>query len=246
MSWDLVAVVLGCLVCAAGCATGPWAIARLPPPEPEAGEPDAGKEGAADDAASPPAYADLAARPRLAAKLAVAGAVVGAAVGWQVGWQPVLAAWVYLGGVGVVLGYLDAQTRLLPTRVIAPSYAVLVLLLVAAAAGAGDWHDLARAGLGWLAMGGFYFVMWFVYPKGLGYGDVRLSGLLALSLGYLGWGELVTGLYSGFLLGAIGGGLLALVRIVDRRRYPFGPFMLLGALAGLVWGQPFADWYLSR
>ena len=55
--------------------------------------------------------------------------------------------------------------------------------------------------LGWLVMGGFYFVMWRLGPPGLGYGDVRLSGLLALCLGFLGWGPLLTGLYSGFLLG---------------------------------------------
>ncbi|MGH9115356.1 MAG: prepilin peptidase [Acidimicrobiales bacterium] len=193
-----------------------------------------------------PTYAELAARRGLGAKLAAAGAATGGIVGWQIGWQPVLGAWLVLVVVGVVLGYIDAQTRLLPTQIIAPSYALIAILLVLAAAVDSDWSRLWHAVIGWGVMGGFYFLMWFIYPKGLGYGDVRLSGLLGPCLAYLGWGELATGLYAGFLLGGVGGGLLALLRVVDRKRYPFGPFMLLGALAGLIWGGPFADWYTGH
>ena len=65
----------------------------------------------------------------------------------------------------------------------------------------GDTDDLVRAGLGWLTAGGFYYVMWWIYPRGMGYGDVRLSGLLGIALGYLGWPEFVVGMYSGFLVG---------------------------------------------
>jgi leader peptidase (prepilin peptidase)/N-methyltransferase len=167
-------------------------------------------------------------------------------VGWQLGLEPVLAAWIILGGTGVVLGYVDAQTRLLPTRIIAPCYGALVVTLALAAALDDEPVDqVLQTALGWFVFGGFYLVLHLVYPKGLGYGDVRLSGLLGLGLGYLGWPELLVGLYAGFLLGAVGGGLLSVLKIVDRKRYPFGPFMLLGALVGLVWGQPFGDWYTS-
>ena len=230
---DALVALLSAAVVAGLCAFGPMLIGRLPEPRLDT------------DAAEKIAYTELAARPRLAAKLAAVGALVGAAVGWTIGDEPVLFAWIFLGAVGTVLGYIDAQTRLLPTRIIAPSYAVLVALLLLAAGLDGSTGDLVRAGLGWLAFGGFYFAMWFIYPKGLGYGDVRLSGLLGLGLGYLGWGPVLVGMYAGFLLGGIGGALLALARIVDRKRYPFGPFMLLGALVGLAWGAAFADWYTT-
>jgi leader peptidase (prepilin peptidase)/N-methyltransferase len=52
-------------------------------------------------------------------------------------------------------------------------------------------------------------------------------------------------MYAGFLLGAIGGGVLAVAGLVDRKRYPFGPFMLLGALVGLLWGSALGDWYTA-
>jgi leader peptidase (prepilin peptidase)/N-methyltransferase len=70
--------------------------------------------------------------------------------------------------------------------------------------------------------------MWFIMP-GIGYGDVRLSGLLGLALGWLGWSELVVGVFAGAFLGGFGGALLALFRIVPRGRNPFGPHMLAGA-----------------
>jgi leader peptidase (prepilin peptidase)/N-methyltransferase len=118
----------------------------------------------------------------------------------------------------------------------------LVLLAVAVSIER-DLDPALRSVYGWLAFGGFYLLLWFVYPRGLGYGDVRLSGLLGLALGYLGWGQVLTGMYAGFLIGGVGGGLLAAFRLFDRKHFPFGPFMLVGALVGLVWGQAFADWY---
>lgn len=228
------------LVCVSAALTallsglGPRVIARLPEPVAETGT------------AEKVPYAQLASRPRLALQLAAAGAVVGTLVGWRLGDQAALAAWIYLGGVGVVLAYVDACTRLLPTRVVAPSYGVVCVLVCVAAAIDADPQRLLRAAFGWLAIGGFYFLLWFVYPRGMGYGDVRLSGLLGIALGYLGWAPLVTGLYAGFLLGAVGGGLLAVLSANKRRPFPFGPFMLLGSLVGVTFGSTLGGWYTSR
>jgi leader peptidase (prepilin peptidase)/N-methyltransferase len=227
-------VVVGSTLTASLCVAGVGVIRRLPEPL-----------LAADSAHKVP-YVDIAAKQGLAVALAATGALVGAVVGWRVGWDPILACWIYVGGVGIVLAYVDAQTRLLPTRVIAPSYVIVIALIGVAAVVTSNGHRLVGSALGWLAMGGFYFVLWFVYPRGLGYGDVRLSGLLGLALGYVGWSAVVTGMYAGFLLGGVGGVVLTVLRIVNRRRFAFGPFMLLGSLVGLGWGHAFADWYTSR
>jgi leader peptidase (prepilin peptidase) / N-methyltransferase len=227
-------VVLSSVLTAALAVGGVEVVRRLPEPLLES------------DSADKPLYADIAARPGLRPVLGVVGAVVGATVGWRVGWEPILVCWIYLGAVGTVLAYVDALTRLLPTRLIAPSYGIVLGLVCLAALLAQTGHRLVGAGLGWLVMGGFYFLLWFVYPRGLGYGDVRLAGLLGLPLGYVGWGAVVTSMYAGFVLGAAGGLLLSVVRVVDRRRFAFGPFMLLGSLVGLGWGEALADWYTSR
>ena len=68
------------------------------------------------------------------------------------------------------------------------------------------------------------------------FGDVRLAGLLGIGLGWVGWGPLLVGVYAGFLIGGLGGGLLSLLRVVERKGFPFGPFMLVGAVVGLLWG----------
>jgi leader peptidase (prepilin peptidase)/N-methyltransferase len=231
---DSTAIAVWAVVTGGLAALGPLVIRRLPEPILES------------DAADKIPYAELGRRPGLSWKLGAAGAVAGAAIGWRLGYEPIAWAWVYLAAVGVVLGYIDSQTRLLPTRLIVPSYVIVTALVIAASA-ADDFvrDDLVRAGLGLIVMGGFYRLMYAIYPAGMGFGDVRLSGVLGIALGYLGWGALLTGMYAGFLLGGVGGGLLAVFHVADRRRYPFGPFMLLGALVGLLWGQAIGDWYSS-
>jgi leader peptidase (prepilin peptidase)/N-methyltransferase len=235
VSSDLLAAALTAVVGAVAGVLAPRVIGWLREPELEAPGPPR------------PSLQELARTPHLMPRLALVGAAAGALVGWRVGWTPILGAWAYLTAVCLVLGYVDARTRLLPTQLIAPSYAVVAALVVAAALADESVDGLRGAVLGWLVMGGFYFVMWRVGPPGLGYGDVRLSGLLALCLGYLGWGPLLTGLYSGFLLGgATSAALIVARRVTLKTSIPFGPFMMLGALVGLVWGGALGSWYTSR
>jgi leader peptidase (prepilin peptidase)/N-methyltransferase len=254
MSADTWSLAPGLVMAVVGGVLGwyvPALIARIPEPQPEPGPPfrEVGSAGepeaeSVEELEEPKErYDAIAARPGLAWKSALASAVTGGLVGAVIGWDPILLLWAYLVPVGVALAVVDWRTRLLPTKVIAPSYAVLVALTLLAAVLSGDWDSLVRAGWGWLIAGGTFFVLWFIYPRGMGYGDVRLSGLLGIALGYLGWAELLTGVYAGFLLGGVGGLLLSALRIVDRKAYPFGPFMLVGALVGVLAGPGVAAWY---
>jgi leader peptidase (prepilin peptidase)/N-methyltransferase len=188
-------------------------------------------------------YADIARHPGLRWRAALATAVVAGIAGGSVGWSPALSFLLYLAPVGVALAVVDWHTRLLPTKVIAPSYAVVAVLAALSAWAEGDLDALVTAGLGWLVAGGTFFLLWFIYPRGMGHGDVRLSGVLGIALGYLGWAELLVGVYAGFVVGALGGLGLSALRIVDRKAYPFGPFMLVGALVGVVLGPHVAAWY---
>jgi leader peptidase (prepilin peptidase)/N-methyltransferase len=181
-------------------------------------------------------YTDLAAHPGLAARLAAAAAVAGIAVGLALGWDWSLLFLVPLIPIGVALAYIDWYTRLLPADLVRPAYVVAIVGVVVAAVAAQGYHDLVRAALGWLIAGGMYAIFWFVYPPGLGFGDVRLAGVLGIVLGGLGWGPLFVGVYAGFLLGGVLGALLRLTKVVPQRHVAFGPFMLLGALVGIAWG----------
>jgi leader peptidase (prepilin peptidase) / N-methyltransferase len=78
----------------------------------------------------------------------------------------------------------------------------------------------------------------------MGMGDVKMSFVLGLYLGFLGWGELVLGFFAAFLLGALVG--LALIALKLRSRkdaVPFGPFLAAGTVLAALWGDPILRWY---
>jgi leader peptidase (prepilin peptidase) / N-methyltransferase len=248
MDSTVAAALLGAGVAGLGGLGIPWLIARVPPwvpPPPDASSSDADSEGDATVDATdqqqeepPEPYADIAARPGLAGKSAVGGVLAGAVVGAGAGWEWAWLLWVPFVPVYLALAVIDWRTRLLPTYLIAPTLLVLAPLVLVGWAVTGDGHAVLRSALGFMTWGGFYFLLWLVYPRGLGFGDVRLSGPLGLALGWMGWGPVLVGLYAGFLLGGVLGGLLALIKIVERKGFPFGPFMLIGAAIGVLWGNP--------
>lgn len=227
-----------------GLVTGwfvPQLVGRIPEPEPAQPSLVDGEPVPTSDGSAKILYAELAAAPGLAWKAAVASGVCAGLVGLGVGWEWSLTFLLYLCPVGVALAYVDYRTRLLPTRIIAPSYLMVGLLVLVCAAITRDTDDLVRAALGWLVAGLAFWLLWRFTP-GMGYGDVRLSGVLGIALGYLGWPELLVGIYSGFLVGTVGWVPLRLLRITRDRNFPFGPFMLVGAVVGVVWGADVADY----
>jgi leader peptidase (prepilin peptidase) / N-methyltransferase len=130
-----------------------------------------------------------------------------------------------------------------------PSYAVGALLLALASwnpGGDSDWGALVGAAIGCGALFAVYFVALLVYPSGMGFGDVKLAGVLGLYLGWFGWGTLFIGWFAAFLLGGVYAvALLVAGRAGRRSGIPFGPWMLLGAALGIVLGQPIWDWYVA-
>ncbi len=152
----------------------------------------------------------------------------------------------HLAVVSVALVFIDIDVGRLPNALVMPSYPVVAALLAADAALEGDWWNLARAGIGLLALGGFYGLLWFAYPAGLGFGDVRTAGLLGLTAGYLGWASLAVGAIVGPLIG----GVIVIVGLASGRlhrksRIPYGPALIGGAWVGFLAGEAIASGYLS-
>lgn len=206
----------------------PALVARLPEPPPK--EPVEGEE--------PPTpkipYADLAAAPGLAWRSALAAAAAGAICGAALGADWSLLFLLYLCPVGVALAWVDWRLRLLPTALIRPSYLVVGVLVVVAALAAGEPRRLLGALVGLVVLRGLYWLLWRFTP-GMGFGDVRLSGVIGLVLGYLGLPALLVGGYAGFVLGVLLWVPMRLLRLTTDRSFPFGPFMLLGVLVGVAW-----------
>ena len=80
----------------------------------------------------------------------------------------------------------------------------------------------------------------------MGFGDVKLAGVLGFGLAWVGWGALVVGAFGAFLLGGIFSITLVLSKRAHRKSgIPFGPWMLVGAAIGIGWGDDLWGAYLS-
>ncbi|GAA2291861.1 A24 family peptidase [Streptomyces kunmingensis] len=171
--------------------------------------------------------------PVLAACTALVCALLAAATGTR----PELGAWLLLAPLGVLLSTVDFAVHRLPDVLTLPMAALALLALGAAAAlpePGGSWRG---ALLGAAGLGGGYLLLLLIYPKGMGFGDVKLALGLGAALGWYGWGVLFLGAFAGVLFNGLYAGVLIVFRRAGRRsEVPFGPFMIVGACVGVLLG----------
>ena len=227
MSPDPAAVAIGAVGCSAAGLLVPALIRRVPEPA----EPDPDKTP----------YAVIGGDRTLPTVAVGCCLVAGGLVGVSVGLAWPLLFLLPLVPVGVALAWIDLRTRLLPTVVVWPTFAGVAVLGCLSAWLESDADALLRAWLGAAAVFACFYALWWIHPPGMGFGDVRLSAVLGFALAYLGWAEVLVGVYAAFLAFAVPGLFLAVFRRdrgVLKAAYPFGPFLLAGALAGVVLGDP--------
>lgn len=163
----------------------------------------------------------------------------------HLGLATALPAYLYLAAAGLALSLIDFDHHRLPDKIVLPSYVVVGVLLAVASGATNDWWALARAGIGATALFAFYLAIAFAYPAGMGFGDVKLAGVLGGLLAYLSWSALFVGAFAGFALGAVAGVVVMAVRKGGRKTaIPFGPFMIAGALVAVFAAAPLVADYL--
>jgi leader peptidase (prepilin peptidase)/N-methyltransferase len=146
-----------------------------------------------------------------------------------------LVAFGFLACVGVLLAAIDLVERRLLGRLVVPSFGVLGGLLALEAVGTERWGNLLTALAAAVTVALAYLLLAVASRGGLGSGDIKFGGLLAMALGWQGWSSVVTGTAVTWLAAAAA---LFVLRCLGRRpgAMPMGPFLLVGALAGLVVG----------
>jgi leader peptidase (prepilin peptidase)/N-methyltransferase len=147
----------------------------------------------------------------------------------------------------VVLTAIDLEHKLLPNRVVYPSFVAGWVLLAVAAFAAGEPGRLTGAAYGALVFGGFFTLVTFIYPAGMGGGDMKLAFVLGTFLGYLRFpGLVLLGMFMSFLIGALVGVVVMLASGGDRKmQVPFGPFLALGTVLAIFLGNPLLKLYLG-
>jgi len=152
----------------------------------------------------------------------------------------VLPFWVFLA-MAVTVSVTDLTHRLVPRQLLYGALVGIVALLVVASAHLHAWRplvDATGAGLGAFAV---FFVIWFFVPRGMGFGDVRLAGVIGVTVGYLGLLEAYLAFLVGFVLGLVFGLALMVGSGSGRKtRIPFAPALCIGAAIAILWGGTLA------
>jgi leader peptidase (prepilin peptidase)/N-methyltransferase len=166
-------------------------------------------------------------------------AAVWVAVALRFGWSWSLPAEIVFVTGLIVLAFIDLDHLRLPRNVVCPLGAAVGLLLVLAAGVQGTWHRLLVAVICAAVEFGVLFLINWLSPRSLGFGDVRLGPVLALALGWVAWRYAFWGFLGANLLGAVVGvALIAFGRAGRRTPIPFGVFLALGAFAALLYPGP--------
>jgi leader peptidase (prepilin peptidase)/N-methyltransferase len=167
-----------------------------------------------------------------------------ALAGWRFADRPAaLAAYLVFAAAAVALALIDLDVHRLPNVIVGPSYGVLAVLLGFGA----DGSSLARAAWGTAALFVFFLLVALVAPGAMGFGDVKLAGVVGGMTAYLSWGAFLTAGFGAFLLGAVVGLVLIVGGRAGRRTaVPFGPFMLIAAWGSILGASGLGDLYLAR
>lgn len=138
----------------------------------------------------------------------------------------------------VAITLTDLEQRIIPNKI----------LLVAAVFGAAiaalvDSGSLPERAIAAAAAGGLLFLVALAYPRGMGLGDVKLAAVMGLFLGRNVAPAILVALLAGSLVGLA---MIAREGAAARKKaIPFGPFLALGGVVGLLAGDQLVDWYLS-
>jgi leader peptidase (prepilin peptidase)/N-methyltransferase len=138
----------------------------------------------------------------------------------------------------VTITVIDFQRQIIPNRIIYPTIFAAIPLLALAALAGDQWsrfgHALLGASLAWLAL----LVIHLISPAGMGFGDVRLSFVLGLFLGWINLGHVFAGMFLGVLLISAVGIVLAVFRLRSLQEHiAFGPFLAAGSILAVFAGD---------
>ena len=172
--------------------------------------------------------------------LAVAWPLIAAGLAPRIGWSAV-PAYLLLAWLSVVLVWIDSDVHRLPNGLTYPAYPTVFGLLLLASLIEGDRRWLGAL-VGMAALVLLFGLLWLVSRGQVGLGDVKWSGVIGLSLGYLGVDALVVGTMATFLIG----GVLALFALAFRGAsgstpLAYGPAMCAGAFVAILSGLSVAD-----
>lgn len=183
------------------------------------------------------------------------------------GWNWALLPAVFLVPVGVAMAVIDWRTLMVPTALVWPSFAAVLVLSLPAVLIDGEPMWLLGGVVGIAVLAGPLFALWWIQPTGIGFGDVRLTVLLGWSVGFAAmaaggpWTSsmllalivMVVASFIGIVAGVatLGRPLPSTLEYLNdrgqqrtpfrKRPVPFGPPLIVSAFLALIVVQPFVE-----
>jgi prepilin signal peptidase PulO-like enzyme (type II secretory pathway) len=147
--------------------------------------------------------------------------------------------YLFITFIFVVLAFYDFLYKEVPDEIVLPSFVISFVF-----GGLAKIYSYESLLIG-VAVPAVFFGVLFLGSKGrwLGGGDIRIGALMGA---LLGWPNILTGLFLGYIFGAIYSlAGLASKKLTRKSQIPFAPFLLAGAYIAIFWGQRILDWYLG-
>jgi leader peptidase (prepilin peptidase)/N-methyltransferase len=168
---------------------------------------------------------------------AVATGALWAAVARSFGPYLLVIPYLAFMALAVAVAVTDLTHRLVPRRLIYAALVPIAVGLLGVSIHDQSWHKFVIAVIGGAMAFGVFFLIWFFVPRGMGFGDVRLAGVIGLTVGYLGLVHVYLAFLAGFVLGLLFGIVLMFGSTAGRKtRIPFAPALVAGAAIAILWG----------
>ncbi|MFC1909626.1 prepilin peptidase [Chloroflexota bacterium] len=174
---------------------------------------------------------------------------------WHFGLSAELAVTLLFSSIFIVLGFIDWEHQLILNRITYPAaVAALIISIFQHPPGiinialpwsaiAGGVNGIINSIIGGAIGFAFFLIVILINPRGMGWGDVKLAGLIGLVMGF----RLV---FVALFIGIISGGVYAIILLSMKKKgrkdvVPYGSFLVLGPIIAMLWGNDILAWYLG-
>jgi len=151
--------------------------------------------------------------------------------------------YIILSSALIIIAFIDLQEQIIPDIISLPGIVIgLILSFIV------PYMSFINSALGALVGGGIILIIAWVgsiifKKEAMGGGDVKLAAMIGA---FLGWRYTIISLFLGFFIGALVGIILILSKIKSKEdMVPFGPFIVLGSIITLLWGEKILAWYIG-
>ncbi len=145
----------------------------------------------------------------------------------------------------IIISAIDLEHKIVPNKIIYPTIFVTIPIFIVIAFSDKTTVNFENAILGGVGSFLFFLIIHLIQPKGMGFGDVRLAGVVGLYMGWLGLGQAFISICLSFFIGSFFGLLLIGLGRSRKTKVPFAPFLASGAILCVFFGQSFLNFWLG-